>query len=85
METLSVSLATSDEWPLMNRTRRLFPEPVKQNIRARMFSFFDEPDDIVSASWKHAPPILNACGGQVARTNAIAVAKIARIDYPRAW
>ena len=34
----------------MNRTRSLYPEPVKQNIRTRMFSFFDEPDDIVSPS-----------------------------------
>ena len=27
---------------------RLYPESIKQNIRARMFSFLDEPDDIVS-------------------------------------
>ncbi|KIM21025.1 hypothetical protein M408DRAFT_81094 [Serendipita vermifera MAFF 305830] len=49
------------------RRGQLYPESIKQNIRARMFGFFDEPDDII------------------AQTNAIAVAKICRIDYPRYW
>ncbi|PVG00491.1 ARM repeat-containing protein [Serendipita vermifera] len=43
------------------------PENVRQSIRARMFSFLDEPDDII------------------AQTNGIAMARIARFDYPRSW
>jgi hypothetical protein len=64
---------------------RLYPESIKQNIRVRMFAFLDEPDDIVSSIVEHAQGALTQRVSKIAQTNAIAVAKISRIDYPRQW
>jgi hypothetical protein len=61
-------------------------DETKHNIRTRTGQFLDEPDDVVGHFYSPSHHCQFAHHlFQIATANAVAVAKMARIDFPRLW